>query len=469
MSVNRWGFTLLVVAVLLAATALGAGAQVPAAAQGTAGTTVPYPGRLSDADGRPVADGAYELRFVLYAAATGGQPLWTETQTGVAVRGGTFAVVLGSVAPIPRTVLDGGARWLEVSVRGPGEASPTVLAPRQVLAATAAPGAQAASSCAHTHFGELWDDDGSATGYGLNVANTGPSGDGIRGFSNDTRSDYAGVYGWNWSGGSGVYGGSVSGDGVHGYSQNWFGVYGTGLTGVVGKSDVAGSNAIFAEHTGNGFGLTASSAGGFGLQAGGLDSSHENGIGDILLAGDYGEILASGVVMNLTSNRHIWFDLDNDNNDSGATFRVYNGDNTVLWSIAEPAGDAIASGSQASAVETKDYGQRLLYAVEGTGVWLEDVGAAALGKGGEVTVAFDPVYAQAANVKGEYQVFVTARSQEPVLLYVTATTASGFTVRGVTLDGKPASCSFDYRVVAPRAGYEDTRLEQYTPEEEGRP
>ena len=67
-------------------------------------------------------------------------------------------------------------------------------------------------------------------------------------------------------------------------------------------------------------------------------------------------------------------------------------------------------------METKDYGQRLLYAVEGTGVWLEDVGTAALGKGGEVTVAFDPVYAQAANVKGEYQVFVTARSQEPVLL-----------------------------------------------------
>ena len=239
MSVKRWSFTVLVVAVLVAASGLGAEAQPLAtlgvADQGTAWTTVPYPGRLSNADGQPVADGAYELRFALYAAATGGQPLWAETQTGVAVRGGTFAVVLGSVAPIPKAVLDGGSRWLEVSVRGPGEASPTVLAPRQVLSA-AAPAAKTAASCEHTHFGESWGGDGSATGYGLNVTNTGASGDGIRGFSNDTRSDYAGVYGWNWSTGSGVYGGSVSGSGIYGYSQNWFGVYGTGLTGVVGES-----------------------------------------------------------------------------------------------------------------------------------------------------------------------------------------------------------------------------------------
>jgi len=104
--------------------ALATLATLGVADQGTAGTTVPYPGRLSDADGQPVADGAYELRFALYAAATGGEPLWAETQAGVAVRGGTFAVVLGSVVPIPRAVLapqkGRGARWLEVSVRGPG-------------------------------------------------------------------------------------------------------------------------------------------------------------------------------------------------------------------------------------------------------------------------------------------------------------------------------------------------------------
>jgi hypothetical protein len=476
MSANRWGFTLLVVAVMLATTGLGADAQVPTTAQGTAGVTVPYPGWLSDAEGQPVADGAYELRFALYAAATGGQPLWTETQTGVAVRGGTFAVVLGSVAPIPSAVLGGGARWLEVSVRGLGEVAFTTLEPRQEVQTAAPAAVRQASSCAHDHGGERWDaynvdsaglmvfvqsasianpagiygsDGGTSAWFPVSTGVSGASGDG------------AGVGGYSPNG-SGIYGRSNSGDGVRGESNNWFGVYGKGLTGVVGTTDIDGSNGIFAEHTGAGFGLTATSAEGFGLQAGGLDTSYWDGYGDILLGGNYGEIFAGGILLNLYSNRHMWMHLDNDNNDAQATYRIYNGDDTVLWSVSEPTGDVIAAGSQASAVETADHGQRLLYAVEGTGVWLEDVGTAALGKGGEVTIAFDPVYAQAANVEGEYQVFVTALGEQFVLLQVAAKTATGFTVRGVTLDGKPATCRFDYRVVAPRAGYEDVRLEQVT-------
>ncbi len=31
-------------------------------------------------------------------------------------------------------------------------------------------------------------------------------------------------------------------------------------------------------------------------------------------------------------------------------------------------------------------------------------------------------------------------------------------MRGVTLDGQPATCSFHYRIIAKRLGYEDTRL-----------
>jgi len=48
-----------------------------------------------------------------------------------------------------------------------------------------------------------------------------------------------------------------------------------------------------------------------------------------------------------------------------------------------------------------------------------------------------------------------------VLLSVTANSAS-FTVRGVTLDGQPAECAFDYRVAAKRLGYEGVRLEEAT-------
>jgi hypothetical protein len=60
----------------------------------------------------------------------------------------------------------------------------------------------------------------------------------------------------------------------------------------------------------------------------------------------------------------------------------------------------------------------------------------------------------------DYHVFVTPLCQEPVLLYVTAKRATGFTVRGGTLDGQPAECAFDYRVAAKRLGYEDVCLEE---------
>jgi len=73
-------------------------------------------------------------------------------------------------------------------------------------------------------------------------------------------------------------------------------------------------------------------------------------------------------------------------------------------------------------------------------------------------VPFEPIFAQTVNLGEEYHVFVTPLSQEPVWLYITAKTADGFTVRGVTLDGLPATCSFEWRVMARRLGYENVRL-----------
>ena len=131
------------VAVLVASLivlAVGAGprsasiAQALPPAQGlrTGGVTIPYPGRLNNDAGRAVSDGAYDFLFAVYAAETGGKPVWRETQGGVAVSGGTFAVSLGSVNPISKEALDGRNRWLEVAVRGPGESDFTALTPRQV-------------------------------------------------------------------------------------------------------------------------------------------------------------------------------------------------------------------------------------------------------------------------------------------------------------------------------------------------
>jgi len=101
-----------------------------------------------------------------------------------------------------------------------------------------------------------------------------------------------------------------------------------------------------------------------------------------------------------------------------------------------------------------------MYSIQGTGVWLEDVGTATL-VNGELAIPFDTVYAQAANLSADYQVFVTATCDQPALLYVSAKTATSFTVKGANLDGSPSGCAFDYRVVAQRTGYEGLRTEQY--------
>ncbi len=56
-----------------------------------------------------------------------------------------------------------------------------------------------------------------------------------------------------------------------------------------------------------------------------------------------------------------------------------------------------------------------------------------------------------------------------MLLFVTAKTSNAFTVQGVTLAGQPATCSFDYRIVAKRLGYEDLRLEPVPMKGQGEP
>jgi len=60
----------------------------------------------------------------------------------------------------------------------------------------------------------------------------------------------------------------------------------------------------------------------------------------------------------------------------------------------------------------------------------------------------------------EYHVYLTPLCQEAVLLFVTDKGAAGFTVQGVTLDGKASACGFDYRIVAKQRGYETVRLEE---------
>jgi hypothetical protein len=77
-----------------------------------------YQGRLADpATGAPVPDGAYDITFNIYDAATDGTLVWSEAQM-VGVRRGLFNVLLGTRTALSADDLDGTARWLELVVEG---------------------------------------------------------------------------------------------------------------------------------------------------------------------------------------------------------------------------------------------------------------------------------------------------------------------------------------------------------------
>ncbi len=412
---SKWTFLSSLLAAVLLALAVGPGqAQgpqpLPLSGQGggltAVGITIPYAGRLDDAAGQPVPDGAYNFTFTLYGAETGGAPLWSETQEGVTVQGGAFVALLGSVNGLPKEVLDGGKRWLEVAVQGLDEANFTTLAPRQRLSVSspAAPISPAAgAACPHDHWGETWE--GSSGSLYLN----------------------------NTASGNQVWlPGPLSG--IMASGTAWGGVY--------GKSD-------------NNIGVLGESVNYYG----GVFQSNQDQL-DMYLGGNVGRLNSDPSnehsQLYLSSNADVIVKLDNDGGEDHA-FRIKNSGGSDVFAVNE-AGDMWAAGLKSALVKTAHHGRRLLYAVESPEVWFEDLGTVVL-VDGEATVAFDPVFAETVNLEEAYHVFVTPLCQEPVLLFVTAKSAAGFTVRGVTLDGEPSQCGFDYRVVARRLGYEDIRLE----------
>ncbi len=86
---------------------------------------VRYAGKLATRTGDTV-----EAVFSIYAAAEGGEPLWTETQKVTVDQDGSYTVLLGSVSHsgLPQTLFQGGAaRWLGVSVERAPELSRVLL------------------------------------------------------------------------------------------------------------------------------------------------------------------------------------------------------------------------------------------------------------------------------------------------------------------------------------------------------
>jgi len=78
-------------------------------------TVISYQGRLTNADGSPVANMTHQLQFAIYKDSIGGLPLWAET-TSVATGNGLFTHLMGSQNELPRDLFGGGgSRYLEIS------------------------------------------------------------------------------------------------------------------------------------------------------------------------------------------------------------------------------------------------------------------------------------------------------------------------------------------------------------------
>lgn len=100
-------FTVLVITGLLWAQSAGAlPLPAPMNAGGTTGT-IPYQGRLANANGQPLTE-TMNMIFRLYTASSGGAPIWEEQWTGsnsVQVSDGLFNVMLGSLTSIPQSII----------------------------------------------------------------------------------------------------------------------------------------------------------------------------------------------------------------------------------------------------------------------------------------------------------------------------------------------------------------------------
>ncbi len=124
-------FTLVIIGLLVAAQSVGALplGRAPTAPEAASTGTIAYQGRLADAAGAPLT-GIYNMIFRLYTVATGGTPLWTEQWTGsngVRVSDGLFNVMLGSLTPIPQSVITGhDSLFLGITVGTDDEMTPRV-------------------------------------------------------------------------------------------------------------------------------------------------------------------------------------------------------------------------------------------------------------------------------------------------------------------------------------------------------
>ena len=494
-----------VTVVLLIMMASLASAEIP--------QVISYQGKVTDASGNPVADGSYSMRFRIYDALTVGTLLWDSGVRTVAVAGGVFSVLLGE-SPQPAIVLDFSQDyWLQVTFSGVDQS------PRQRLASTGyaymasglVPGTEvwgsaagnvftAVSTSTATDAAAVWASSNATTGatHGLYAANHSPDGSAVFARGLASTGDCYGVFAQTSStGGTAIYGeaamatgssygvdGASAGSlgvgvrgratdttgttyGVRGeqHSISGAGVYGsaeatTGTTcGVYGWSTSSAGTGVYggaSATTGitygvRGYNISTAGFGGF-FHADSNDPSST-------AAGVYGRIDADGTttlpVFGVAG--HAYFDGVGVGawSYNGEIFRGYDGDypgGTLRFYFLRN-GWVYADGGYGVFAAAKDGTKKALYAMQSPEIWVEDFGTATL-NAGRAAVGIPEDFATTVSRDASYHVFLTPLGPSEAL-YVASKGTESFEVRSMD---EGSAVSFDYRIVARRAGLEGIRM-----------
>jgi hypothetical protein len=314
----------------------------------------------------------------------------------------------------------------------------------------------AASGMTYGVYGQVSSNAGTGV-YGTADSTSGVT-YGVEGLTQS--SDGAGIFGLNSATTGRAYGilgssASTSGIGIYGSASALTGQ----SVGIYGKSDstdgigVEGSNWSF---TGNTYGVVGSSLSTSGVGVfGQADYGYGFGVEGYSTAtigtGVYGHAAstsgASAGVWGETESTDGW-GVYGEAACINCNYGVYSRGNLYV------TGNSTVAGTKSAVVQTQDYGWVDLYSMESPRVLFEDINTAQL-VNGTATVTIDPVFAQTVDLSQPYQVFPSPNGN--CSLYVSQKTSTSFSV--ASIDGKPCSISFDYRIIAVRKGYTDTRLE----------
>lgn len=115
----------------LATIALLVGVLASETLHAQAPTTMVYQGRLTSTAGVPLT-GNQSVTFRLYASASSGTEVWTETHNLLLDENGVFTIELGLSDPLDESVFDGTKRYLGMTLAGGTE-----MLPRQLISSAA--------------------------------------------------------------------------------------------------------------------------------------------------------------------------------------------------------------------------------------------------------------------------------------------------------------------------------------------